>query len=76
MTMPEKDNDHDLLIELRSDMRAVSRNVQHLIDTVPSRDSVQRAHQRIDATQKYLLGVAAFAAIQAFFILKELLFNK
>lgn len=68
--------DHDLLIETKTIVGEMRDDLRWLIDNVPSKDSVQRAHQRIDTLQKYLLGVAAFAAVEAFAIIKMLLLDK
>lgn len=74
--MGDNPNDHDLLIHLNAVVGNMNDGFQRLLSAIPSKDSVQRAHQRIDVLQKYLLGVAAFAAVEGFAIIKMLLIDK
>lgn len=69
-------NDHDTLIEVRAIVVTMCDDVRRVIEGMPSKESVQRAHQRVDVLQRYLLGTAAFAAVEAFAIIKMLLFDK
>lgn len=68
--------DHDLIIQLNAQMSGVREDLRRVLDGMPSRDSVQRAHSRIDVLQKYLLGIAAFAAVEGFAIIKMLLIDR
>lgn len=70
------DPDHDLLIALNAKTAAMWDDVRRALDNMPSKDSVQRAHTRVDIMQKYLMGVAAFAAVEGFAIIKMLLIDK
>lgn len=74
--MSMNDTDHDTLIEISANLKNVQEDVREIKAQMPSKDSVQRAHQRIDTLQKYLIGVAAFAAIEGFAIIKMLLIDK
>jgi hypothetical protein len=64
--------DHDSLIRIETMVAMMSERINNLA----SRESVARAHARIDALQKYLLGAAAVVAAQGFAIIKMLLLEK
>lgn len=68
--------DHDTLIEVRAIVGNLRDDLRRVIENMPSKDSVQRAHQRVDVLTRYLLGVAVFAAVEAFAIIKMVLLDK
>ena len=70
------ESDHDLLIRMAATQQHMVDDLRDLKTNMPSKDSVTRAHGRIDYLQKILLGVAAVAAVEAVAILKMLLFDK
>lgn len=74
--MPESKDDHDTLIRVEAKLENLMGDVKNIRDNMASRDSVERAHKRIDTLQKYLIGVAAFGAVEAFAIIKMLLIDK
>jgi hypothetical protein len=66
------ERDHDILIRVETRVSMLCE----MMSGLASRESVARAHARIDALQKYLLGAAAVIAVQAFAIIKMLLLEK
>lgn len=69
-------SDHDNVIRILANQENMARDINSILEKMASKESVSRAHDRIDKLTKYLLAVAAAAAAEAFAIIRILLLDR